>query len=161
MADNDKLETLSRLLEPWQGKAGALLPALWAVQDELGYIPADGVAQIADRLNLSIAEVHGVISFYHDFKTTPPARHSVKMCRAEACQAMGARALQAQARQLLAAEFDQPSSSASVALESVYCLGLCACAPAAMIDGSLHGRLDATALTGLLSALIDAEPDSA
>ena len=140
--------TVADLVQVWQKVPGGLMPALWAVQNELGYIPRDEVPIIASVLNLSVAEVHGVISFYHDFKTEPAGQHSVKICRAEACQAMGSRELQAYAEQRLGVGFDEHQGD--VQLESVYCLGLCACAPAAMVDGKLHARLDQRKLAALL-----------
>lgn len=143
-------ESVSKLVESWQGVPGGLMPALWSVQNGLGYIPSDDVPEIANILNLSVAEVHGVISFYHDFKTQPAATHTIKLCRAEACQAMGARELQSFAEQRLGAKIDENASA--VKLESVYCLGLCACAPAAMVDGQLKARLDEQSLGELIDA---------
>ena len=117
---------------------GALLPILHCIQDELGFIPASVVPVVADALNLSRAEVHGVISYYPHFRTRPPARHAVRICRAEACQAMGADALAAHAEQRLACAFHETRADGAVSLEPVYCLGLCAQSPALMIDGELH-----------------------
>lgn len=125
-----------------RGLIGALLPALHAIQDELGYIPEVAIARLADALNLSRAEVDGTLSFYHDFRTTPPGRHVLRVCRAEACQAMGADALAAHVKAKLGCDFKE-TSAGSVTLEAVYCLGNCACAPAVMIDGTLHGRVTA------------------
>ncbi len=140
--------TVSELVGNWQNVPGGLMPALWSVQNGLGYIPSEDVPEIASVLNLSVAEVHGVISFYHDFKTTPPPAHTIKLCRAEACQAMGARDLQTYAEQRLGTKIDEHGSA--VKLESVYCLGLCACAPAAMVDGKLQARLNEQALGKLI-----------
>ena len=109
---------------------GALLPVLHAIQDALGFIPPDAVPRVAQALNLSQAEVHGVISFYHDFRTIPPARHIVKYCRAEACQARGGEAVERALSDRLAA-----IGREQVALEPVYCLGLCAIGPNALVDG--------------------------
>ena len=120
---------------------GGLLPMLHAIQDRLGFIPPDALPRIAKALNLSRAEVHGVITFYHDFHTSPRARHVVKVCRAEACQSMGGDALAAHIKTRLGADFHQPSSDGTVALEPVYCLGNCACSPALTIDGRLYGRV--------------------
>lgn len=130
---------ISELVQAWHKVPGGLMPALWSIQNTVGYIPSEAVPEIANVLNLSVAEVHGVISFYHDFKTQPPAAHTIKLCQAEACQAMGARALQAFAEQRLGVKLDERGSS--VNLESVYCLGLCACAPAVMVDGQLKARV--------------------
>lgn len=131
---------------------GGLLPILHAIQRELGWVPAEVVPAVADALNLSRAEVTGVISFYHDFRSTPPGRRVVKLCRAEACQAMGADALAAHAKATLGIDFHETRSDGAVTLEPVYCLGNCACAPACTIDGRLHGRLDAARLDRLLAA---------
>lgn len=123
-----------------RGMIGALLPALHAIQDELGYIPERAVARLADALNLSRAEVHGTLSFYHDFRTTPPGRHVLRVCRAEACQAMGGDGLAAHVQASLGCGFHE-TGRGEVTLEEVFCLGNCACAPAVMIDGRLHGRV--------------------
>jgi formate dehydrogenase subunit gamma len=118
---------------------GALLPILHAINDRLGWIPPDVVPRLAHALNLSRAEVEGTLSFYPDFRRTPPARHVLRLCRAEACQAMGARALEEHVKAKLGCGFHQ--SGRDVTLEPVYCLGNCACAPALTIDGTLHGRV--------------------
>ena len=125
---------------------GALLPVLHALQDRFGYVDAAAVPVIADELNLSRAEVHGVISFYHDFRKHAPGQHIVKICRAEACQSVGGRASEEHAKERLNAGFHETSADGRYTLEPVYCLGNCACAPSAMIDGKLHGRVDAEAL---------------
>jgi len=125
---------------------GALLPILHAIQDALGHVPAAAVPVIAQGLNLSRAEVHGVISFYHHFRSEPPGRHVLQLCRAEACQAMGARELERRLRERLHIGFHQTTADGAVTLEPVYCLGNCACAPSAMLDGEVHGRLGAEAL---------------
>ncbi len=117
-------------------RPGALLPILHGIQDALGYIPPDSVSQIATALNLSRAEVHGVITFYHHFRTTPPARHTIQICCAEACQSMGAERLVEHAEKRLAG-----SKDGEYGLQPVYCLGLCATSPAMMIDEELHARV--------------------
>lgn len=121
---------------------GPLLPILHAVQHAFGYVPEDAVPIIANVLNLSRAEVHGVVTFYHDFRREPAGRHVVKMCRAEACQAMGGERLLAKAEDSLGTRCGETSADGSVTLEAVYCLGLCATAPSAMVDGRVVGRLD-------------------
>jgi formate dehydrogenase subunit gamma len=138
--DRDADAAVERALGRCAGLAGALLPVLHAIQDELGYVPPGAVPRIADALNLSRAEVHGTISFYHDFRSGPPGRHVLRVCRAEACQAMGGDALAAHVQAKLGCDFHE-TSTGSVTLEPVYCLGNCACAPAVMIDGKLHGRV--------------------
>ena len=122
---------------------GPLLPILHRVQHEFGYVPIEAVPVIAEVLNLTRAEVHGAVSFYHDFRTAPPAPTIVKICRAEACQAMGGRTLAADL------EADIPPATA---IEKTYCLGLCATAPAAMIGTEVHGRLSAARLRELIEA---------
>jgi len=129
---------------------GPLLPILHAVQAEFGHVPDEALPAIAQRLNISRAEVHGVVSFYHDFRTAPAGRHVVKLCRAEACQAMGAEALVARAEERLGIAMHETTRDGAVTLEPVFCLGLCACGPAAMIDGRIVGRLDAARLDALL-----------
>jgi formate dehydrogenase subunit gamma len=120
---------------------GALLVVLHAIQDRLGYVPPDCLPRIALALNLSRAEVHGVITFYHDFRTSPPGRHVVRLCQAEACQSMGSEALAAHAKSRLGLDFHQTSANGALTLEPVYCLGNCACSPALTIDGRVHGRV--------------------
>lgn len=133
------------------GRPGALLPILHAIQHELGCVPAAVVKPVAHALNLSRAEVAGVISFYHDFRSEPAGRRLVKLCRAEACQAMGGEALAAHVKQRLGIDFHQSRDDGAVTLEPVYCLGNCACAPAITIDGRLYGRVDAARFDRLLA----------
>ena len=129
-------------IEQYRDSAGALLPILHAIQHTLGHVPAAAVPLLAQALKRSRAEVHGVISFYHFFRSTPPGRHVIQLCRAEACQAMGARALEAHARSKLGIDFHQTTKDDEFTLEPVYCLGNCACAPSLLLDGELHGRVD-------------------
>jgi formate dehydrogenase subunit gamma len=136
-----------------QHEPGALLPILHAIQDTLGHVPASAVPAIATALNLSRAEVHGVVSFYHHFRTAPPGRHVVQLCRAEACQSMGGEALAARLRERLGIDFHQTTADGRITLEPVYCLGQCACAPAALVDGEVHGRLSGERAADLLAAL--------
>jgi formate dehydrogenase subunit gamma len=124
-----------------QGLPGALLPILHAVQDELGYVPRDGVPLIAQALNLSRAEVHGVVSFYHYFRSTEPGRHVLHLCRAEACQSLGAVELEAHARRTLGVDFHGTTADGAITLEPVYCLGNCALGPSLMIDDRVQGRV--------------------
>lgn len=130
---------------------GALLPMLHALQETFGFLPEAVAPLVANVLNLTRAEVHGVITFYSDFRREPPTRHTLKLCRAEACQAAGGDALAAQAESRLGIGMGEASADRLVTLEPIYCLGLCACAPAAMIDGRVVGRLDANRLEGLLT----------
>lgn len=144
-------EVVSRL----KGMPGALLPILHAVQDGLGYVPADAVPRIATALNLSRAEVHGVVSFYHHFRSSPPGRHVLHLCRAEACQSMGAERLATQVRERLGIDFHETTADGAVTLEPIYCLGNCACAPAAMLDGEVWGRLSPERIDALLAETRD------
>ncbi|MBY3183648.1 formate dehydrogenase subunit gamma [Rhizobium sp. 25PS6] len=121
---------------------GPLLPILHEVQQEFGYVPQEAMPVIAEELNLSRAEVHGVVTFYHDYRDHPAGRHVLKLCRAEACQSMGGDALAERVKALLGIDFHQTTLDGGVTLKPVYCLGLCACAPAAMLDGEVYGRVD-------------------
>lgn len=141
------------------GRPGPLLPVLHAVQDALGYVPAAAVADIAAGLNLSRAEVHGVISFYHYFRQERPGRQVVYLCRAEACQALGAAALERHAKHKLGVDFGRTTADGRFTLEPVYCLGNCACGPSVMIDQELHGRVSAERFDELVAA--PAAPEAA
>jgi formate dehydrogenase subunit gamma len=130
---------------------GPLLPILHALQSAFGHVPQAAVPLIAAALNLTKAEVHGVLSFYHDFRHGPAGRHVVKICRAEACQAMGADAVAAAALDRLGVGWRETTADGAVTVEPVFCLGLCACGPAAMVDGRLHARLDPAGMRDLLA----------
>lgn len=131
-------------------REGPLLPILHEVQRTFGFVPEAAVPIIADALNLSRAEVHGVVTFYHDFRRETAGRHVVKVCRAEACQAMGCERLVAIAEDYLGLTCGETSADGRVTLETVYCLGLCATAPAAMVDGRIQGRIDDARLDAIL-----------
>jgi formate dehydrogenase subunit gamma len=131
----------------------ALMPLLHAVQERLGYIPVDAVPEIARALNLSRAEVHGVISFYHDFRTAPAGRNIIRVCRAESCQAMGAVVLAAHIQKRLGIEFGQTSADGEYTLEPVYCLGNCACSPAIVVGADIHGRVTPERFDEIFSAI--------
>ena len=135
------------------GVQGGLLTLLHDIQASFGHIPQDAIPQIALALNLSRAEVHGVVTFYHDFHETPQGRHVLKLCRAEACQAMGGERLAELALQRLDLDWGGTTADGAVTLEPIYCLGLCACAPAAMVDGALVGRLDARRLDQIIGGM--------
>ena len=136
--DARQREVVQRALDAHGTKLGALLPVLHAIQHELQYVPPGAVPLIAERLALSRAEVHGVISFYHDFRDRPPAGKVIKLCRAEACQAVGAVALEAHARRTLGVDADGRSRDGRYTLEPAYCLGNCACGPSLLVDDELH-----------------------
>jgi formate dehydrogenase subunit gamma len=131
---------------------GALLPVLHAVQEALTFVPKDAVPLIARELNLSIAEVHGVVSFYHYFLQERPGRHVLHLCRAEACQALGSVALEAHAKEKLGVDFHGTTSDGAITLEPVYCLGNCALGPSLMIDQQLHGRVTAERFDALVTS---------
>ncbi|HEX5052417.1 MAG TPA: formate dehydrogenase subunit gamma [Planctomycetota bacterium] len=133
---------------------GALLPILHAIQDELGYVPPAATARIANALNLSLADVHGVITFYHDFRSKPPGRHVLKLCRAEACQSMGCERLEEHLRERHGVSMKQTSADGSLTVEPVYCLGNCALSPALLFDGKLQGRVTEARLDELLAAAV-------
>lgn len=135
------------------GLEGPLLPILQAVQAECGHVPRAALAEIAAALNLSRAEVHGVASFYHDLREAPPGRHVVRLCRAEACQAAGAEAVAREVQARLGIGWGATTTDGAVTLEPVFCLGLCACGPAALVDGRPVGRVDAAGLDALLGEM--------
>jgi formate dehydrogenase subunit gamma len=134
-------EVLDEVLAAHAGRPGALLPILHDLQDRLGHIPADAVPRLATALNLSRAEVHGVITYYPHFRQHPPARHVVQVCRAEACQAVGANRLAEDISAMLGCAMHGTTADNAVALEPVYCLGQCAVGPAVMVDDKLHARM--------------------
>lgn len=137
-------DRIAEIIAAHQGLEGSLLPILHAVQASFGHIPEAAIPQIAKGLGLSKAEVHGVVSFYHDFREKPAGRHVLKLCRAEACQAMGADRVAGAVKAALGIDWHETTPDGRVTLEPVFCLGLCACGPAAMVDGRLVGRCDAS-----------------
>lgn len=144
-------EEIRSVISPLASLEGPLLPMLHALQDNYGYVPQACVPVLADVLNLGRAEVHGVISFYHDFRDHPTGRHVLKICRAEACQSMGANALAEATLRKLGVGWHDTTPDGRVTVEPVYCLGMCACAPAAMIDGKVVGRVDDARMDRILS----------
>ncbi|MBW7969886.1 formate dehydrogenase subunit gamma [Bradyrhizobium sp. BR 10289] len=130
---------------------GATLVILHALQEAFGYVPEAAIPMVAQALNLSRAEVHGVFTFYHDFRHKPAGRHVLKLCRAEACQAAGGDALAARAEAKLGISLGNTTADDRVTLEPIYCLGLCATAPSAMLDGRLIGRLDEKRIDALVA----------
>jgi formate dehydrogenase subunit gamma len=130
---------------------GATLVILHALQQAFGYVPEPAISMIASALNLSRAEVHGVFTFYHDFRHKPAGRHVLKLCRAEACQAAGGDALAARAEARLGIAIGNTTPDERVTLEPIYCLGLCATAPSAMLDGRVVGRLDEARIDALVA----------
>ncbi len=147
------VDSVERILARLQAMPGGLLPILHAIQEEIGYVPPESVGHLAEALNLSRAEVHGVISFYHDFRTEPPGRHLVHVCRAESCQSVGAEALLAHACKRLGVGVHGTTADGAISLEPVYCLGNCALSPAVMVDRKLYGRVSAEGLDAMLDSL--------
>ncbi len=137
------MDRASFLIQELQQLPGALLPILHALQDEFGYVDESAIPLIAEALNISKAEVHGVIGFYHDFRHTPPGRHRLKMCRAESCQSMGCDRVIAHVEKRLGAKLGETTADGSFTLDAVYCLGNCALSPAMMLDGKPYGRVSA------------------
>jgi formate dehydrogenase subunit gamma len=140
------------IVERHRHQDGPLIEILHDVQAEFGCVPQGAVATLARALNLSRAEVYGVVTFYHHFRTKPPGRRVLQICRAESCQAAGGRALEKHAEARLGVGFGGTTPDGRMTLEAVYCLGLCACSPAAMLDGEVHGRLTKERLDALLDA---------
>lgn len=138
--DYDK-EVATEIIRGFDNRPEMLVQVLHAFMDHFGWISSDAIRQLAGELNLSRADVHGVVSFYHDFRTSPTGKHVVKICEAEACQSMGSRALSEHAKKSFG--LDMHESNDSVTLEPIYCLGNCACSPAIMVDGKTFGRVSA------------------
>ena len=153
MADANATDTaqIQHIIDAQRALEGPLLPLLHAMQDAFGHVPAAAHAPICDALNISKAELHGVISFYHDFRDAPAGHHVVKICRAEACQAMGGAALAESVLAKLGLDWHGTTHNGAITIEPVYCLGLCACAPAAMVDDKVVGRVDTAKLDKLLA----------
>lgn len=134
-------QTVLNTIAEHKSRPGPVIEILHAVQAALGFVPAAAVPLIAEGLNLSRAEIHGVVTFYHFFRTHPVGHHVLRVCQAESCQAMGAQALTAHAKRRLGIDFHQTTADGAFTLEPVYCLGNCACSPALMMDGELLGRV--------------------
>jgi formate dehydrogenase subunit gamma len=153
MAKTSGIATIKALVEAKKSTPGALLPILHDIQDALGHVPSDAVPVIAAALNLSRAEVHGVITYYHHFRQHPAGRHVLRLCRAEACQSLGSDALADHAKASLGCDFHETTEDGTFTLEPVYCLGQCACGPAMLIDDSeLHARLTPEKLDAIVAA---------
>ena len=142
---------VTQIIAAHQGVEGPLLPILHAIQHQFGHVPQAALSVIAQALSLTKAEVHGVMSFYHDFREEPAGRHVVKLCRAESCQSVGADRVAAHAQARLGVDWHGTTPDGAVTLEPVFCLGLCACGPAAMVDGRLVGRVDEARVDALLA----------
>ena len=144
-------ETASEIIAGFANRPEMLVQILHAFMDRFGWISSDAIRQLADELNVSRADVHGVVSYYHDFRTSPAGKHVVKICEAEACQAMGSRDLSEHAKKSLG--LDMHESNDKVTLEPIYCLGNCACSPAIMVDGKTFGRVSAQRFDEIVAAM--------
>jgi formate dehydrogenase subunit gamma len=143
-------ERAAEIIDSFRGVEGATLPIYHALQDFFGYVPAQAVPMVARALNISRAEAYGVVTFYHDFRHHPAGKHVLKLCRAEACQAAGGDALADRAERRLGVKLGETTADNRCTVEAIYCLGLCATAPSAMLDGRLVGRLNEKKLDTLL-----------
>lgn len=151
MLDSVSLQSrLDEILEVHRDREGALLPILHDVQEAFGHVPQEALPIIAKAMNITRAEAHGVMSFYHDFREKPAGRTVLKLCRAEACQAMGADALADHAKRKLGLDWHETTADGAVTLEPIFCLGLCACGPAALVGDRLVARLDTATLDKLI-----------
>lgn len=145
------LEKIDSHIIAHQKVPGGLLPLLHAIQDDIGYVPEDAYPQISHALALSVAEVHGFVTFYHYFRTHPVGKHVLQICRAESCQAMGSEKLEADVKAKLGVDYHETTADGEVTLLPVYCLGNCACSPAVMMDEEVYGRMDAQQVAELVS----------
>jgi len=151
---NTPSKVIENIITALKNQPGALLPILHGIQDELGFIPSTAVPDIAKALNLSRAEIHGVISFYHYFRDTPPGKHTIHICRAESCQAMGGKALESHVKAKLGIDYHETTGDGKFSLEPVYCLGLCACSPALQLDKEdVYGRVTPELFDAIINEL--------
>jgi formate dehydrogenase subunit gamma len=152
--ENDLQKGLLSIIEELKEQPGALLPILHNIQSLFGYVPEEAVPLIASTLNLSRADVHGVISFYHHFRQTKPGTHVIQVCRAESCQAMGSVALERHIKNILDIDYHQTTKNGKFSLEPVYCLGNCACSPSIAIADEVYGEMDTDKFDQLLDSLL-------
>lgn len=146
-------EAATVAVEAERHRPGALLPILHSIQERIGHIPSEAIPLVAKELNLSRAEVHGVVTFYHHFRSEAPGKHVFQICRGEACQAMGANRLVEHAKENLGVDFHETTPDGRFTLEPVYCLGNCACSPSMMVDADLHGRVSADRFDAIIALL--------
>ena len=149
------MQNIENIIEQLKDKRGPLLPILHAIQEEVGYVPNDALPLIAKKLNLSRAEVHGVVSFYHDFKDAPRGDNLIQICRAEACQAMGSREIEKHAKTSLGLDYGETTPDGSITLEEVYCLGNCACAPSMSVNSKVHARVTPESFDKLVAGITE------
>ena len=147
------LSTVKEVTSALKDKPGALLPILHDIQNALGYIPADSIPIIASELRLSRAEVHGVISFYHYFRETPPGKQTIHLCRAESCQAMGSKKLEEHVKAKLGIDYHETTQDGKFSLEPVYCLGMCSCSPSMQIGEDVYGRVTAESFDNIVKEM--------
>lgn len=150
MLSTDELGKIESHIIAHQKVPGGLMPLLHAIQDDIGYVPEQVYPQISKALALSVAEVHGFVTFYHHFRTHPVGKHVLQICRAESCQAMGSERLEAEVKAKLGVDYHETTADGEVTLLPVYCLGNCACSPAVMMDEEVYGRMDAQRVAELV-----------
>jgi formate dehydrogenase subunit gamma len=151
LVTSSQLEKIEAHIASHKNVPGALLPLLHAIQDDIGYVPESVYPQISKALALSVAEVHGVVTFYHHFRTHQKGKHILQVCRAESCQAMGSSVLEEHTKKYLNVDYHQTTSDGAITLEPVYCLGNCALSPAVMLDDEVHGRVDSLKIINLIN----------
>jgi len=147
---NLQLEKISVHIQKYQDKPGALLPLMHAIQDDLGFVPEESYKPISKAYNLSVAEIHGFVTFYHHFRTHLPGKNILQICRAESCQAMGSENLENYCQEKLGIDYHQTTKDNLITLEPVYCLGNCACSPAVMINEEVVGRVNETKIDQII-----------
>jgi len=147
---NLQLEKISVHIQKYQDKPGALLPLMHAIQDDLGFVPEESFKPISKAYNLSVAEIHGFVTFYHHFRTHLPGKNILQICRAESCQAMGSENLENYCQEKLGIDYHQTTKDNLITLEPVYCLGNCACSPAVMINEEVVGRVNETKIDQII-----------
>ncbi len=147
----DENAAISALITEHQHRPGALMPLLHAIQDSIGFVPESSYTLISKALALSVAEVHGVVTFYHHFRSHRAGRHVLQICRAESCQAMGSEALEAHAKKCLDIDYHETTADGALTLQAVYCLGNCALSPAVMVDDNVYGRVSPAELDALIA----------
>lgn len=146
-----ELEKIEAHIAAHQHTPGAMLPLLHAIQDDIGYVPEASYERISKALALSVAEVHGIVTFYHHFRTHPVGKHVLQICRAESCQAMGSEQLETDIKTALGIDYHETTADGAISLVPVYCLGNCACSPAVLLDDEVHGRMDKQKADALIS----------
>jgi formate dehydrogenase subunit gamma len=155
-ATPEQLAAIDAAISRHEAMRGACLPMLHAVQEALGYVPHEAVQRIADAINWSRADVHGVLTYYHDFRTAPPGRHVLKVCRAESCQAVGCEQLEQHLSERHGVAIGETSADGAVTVEPAYCLGNCALSPAVLLDDKVHGLVTPERLDAILKSAEEA-----